>query len=212
MEDRGENPNSLSPKVKVSQPTILRIASGETPDPKDGTVTKLARFFGVTNDQLRGRVPLDKKGVVPTDSPNSIPVKVFDVEASMGLGKAQPENDTVVGTLQLNINWVRQQLPSISSPNNLAVMTAYGDSMSPTFSDGDMILVDRGVADVKLDAVYVLAFNNELFVKRIQRRMDGAVVIKSDNPLYDPHVVHNGERESLQVLGRVVWAWSGKKL
>lgn len=144
--------------------------------------------------------------------PDSIAVSVFDAEGSMGLGKAQPENDTVIGALQLSPTWVRQHLPAISSPANLAVLTAYGDSMEPTFQDGDMLLVDRGVLEVKLDAVYVLAHNNQLFIKRIQRRMNGDVVIKSDNTLYDPHVIENGERESIQVLGRVVWAWNGRKL
>jgi SOS-response transcriptional repressor LexA len=151
--------------------------------------------------------------VTKPEIPFGIPVPVFDADASMGPGKAQPENDTIVGSLQLNPAWVRQQLPSISSPTNLAVLTAYGDSMEPTFRDGDMLLVDRGSVNIDKDAVFVLAFNQELFIKRVQRRpFDGALVIKSDNPLYDPHVLSNGERASLQVLGRVVWAWNGKKL
>ena len=85
--------------------------------------------------------------------------------------------------------------------------------MAPTFADGDVLLVDRGVHDIRLDADYVLALNNELYVKRIQRRItDGAVIIKSDNPLYDPVVVENGERAQLRVLGRVVWAWNRRRL
>lgn len=85
--------------------------------------------------------------------------------------------------------------------------------MAPTFSDGDLLLIDRGVSEIRLDAVYVLALNNELYIKRVQRRItDGAVIIKSDNPLYDPVVVENGERQNLEVLGRVVWAWNGKRL
>jgi len=143
---------------------------------------------------------------------NAVRVPVFDAEGSMGRGNMQPQHDTIIGSMQLNPEWVRQNIPTVSSPKNLAVMSAYGDSMQPTFTDGDLLLVDRGVCDIKLDAVYVLAFNEELFIKRIQRRMDGSVVIKSDNPLYDPHVVENGERESLSVLGRVVWSWNGKKL
>jgi hypothetical protein len=36
--------------------------------------------------------------------------------------------------------------------------------------------------------------------------------IQGDIPLYDPVVVDNGERDALEVLGRGLWAWSGKKL
>lgn len=55
MERAGENPNSLSEKTGVPQPTIWRILNGTSQDPRDSTVTRLARFFRVTNDQLRGR-------------------------------------------------------------------------------------------------------------------------------------------------------------
>ena len=144
---------------------------------------------------------------------DTVTVQVFDARASMGAGFRQPEHDTVVDTLRLARGWVRAHLPALSSSKNLAVLSAYGDSMAPTFADGDVLLVDRGVQDIRLDAVYVLALNNELYIKRIQRRItDGAVIIKSDNPLYDPVVVDNGEREQLRVLGRVVWAWNGRRL
>ena len=140
-------------------------------------------------------------------------VKVFDARASMGLGVPRPETDTVVDHMRLTQQWVKTHLPSISSPDNLAVLSAYGDSMSPTFADGDILMVDRGITEIRLDAVYVLSLRGELYIKRIQRRItDGAVIIKSDNPLYDPVVVENGERDGLEVLGRVVWAWNGRKM
>jgi phage repressor protein C with HTH and peptisase S24 domain len=84
--------------------------------------------------------------------------------------------------------------------------------MAPTFADGDLLLVDRGVSAIRLDAVYVIGLSGELFIKRLQRRLDGSVLMISDNKLYEPYEVGNGQREQLSVLGRVVWAWAGKKL
>jgi hypothetical protein len=145
--------------------------------------------------------------------PDLFVVPIFDVRASMGIGAPQPALETVIDNMRLTKEWVRSHLPAISSPSNMAVLSAFGDSMSPTLSDGDIMLVDRGVNDLKVDAVYVLALNDELYVKRIQRRItDGAIIIKSDNPLYDPVVVTNGEKAGLQVLGRVAWAWNGRKI
>lgn len=139
-------------------------------------------------------------------------VPLFDATPSMGLGAARPERDTVLGSLPVSQEWVRRNLV-ISAPKNLAVLTAYGDSMAPTFSDGDMLLVDRGITEIKVDAVYVLALHDELYVKRVQRRItDGAIIIKSDNDLYDPIVLSNGEYKQLCVLGRVLWAWNGRRL
>jgi len=145
-------------------------------------------------------------------SPNDdLFVPISDATASMGNGKAVLSHEIVIGHLKVSRQWIRNTL-SISKPDNLAVITAFGDSMAPTFSDGDTLLIDRGVNKMKVDAVYVIAMNDELFVKRVQRRMDGALVIKSDNPLYDPYIVENGDKDGLDVLGRVAWVWNGKKL
>lgn len=179
----------------------------------------LAKAYGITTEALE-RGDFDAHPAVEVrhqtttvDDADVVTVRVFDAGASMGLGRHQPDQDTVIDYIRLTRQWVRSHLPAISSASSLAVLSAYGDSMSPTFTDGDILLVDRGVQDIKIDAVYVLSLNDELYVKRIQRRItDGAIIIKSDNPLYDPVVVDNGERERLAVLGRVVWAWNGRKL
>jgi phage repressor protein C with HTH and peptisase S24 domain len=73
--------------------------------------------------------------------------------------------------------------------------------------------VDRGVNEISMDGVFVLSRNGELFIKRVQRRMrDGAIIIKSDNALFEPETIENAERERLEILGRVLWVWRGAKL
>lgn len=140
-----------------------------------------------------------------------VTVPVMNAAGSMGGGIVAPEHDAVVGHIPLARDWIRRNL-TVSRPAALAVLTAYGDSMSPTFNNGDVLLVDTGIADLKLDAVYVLDREGELFVKRVQRRPDGAFVIKSDNPLYESFTMEAGALARLRVLGRVVWAWNGKSL
>lgn len=150
----------------------------------------------------------DTKVKRTTEGPVYVPIS--NAEASMGLGVAQPHQEYIVGTMQLSEDWLRSQLRV--DPKSLGILTAHGDSMAPTFSDGDVLLVDRSVDVIKLDAVFVLDVHGELFIKRVSRRLDGSVVIKSDNPLYEPHVLSNGERTSLRVLGRVAYAWNGRRL
>lgn len=151
-------------------------------------------------------------------SPNKqdeLTIEVSNASASMGFGIPMMDHEQTVATMRLTRAWVHSHLPKITSPDNLAVLTAYGESMSPTFSSGDMLLVDRGVRAIdRGDRVYVISKNEELYVKRVHRRFsDGAVVIKSDNPLHGPDdVIANGERERLEVLGVVVYAWNGRKL
>src|SRR3546814_20557976 len=73
-----------------------------------------------------------------------------------------------------------------------------GDSMSPTLSHGDEIMVDRmdGAARLR-DGIYVLRMVDTLMVKRVALGLiKGKFSIRSDNPNYpvwediDPALVH----------------------
>ena len=54
MAHRGISQNALAKATGVPQPTIQRIVRGESADPKTPTVQRLARFFGVSVEELRG--------------------------------------------------------------------------------------------------------------------------------------------------------------
>jgi phage repressor protein C with HTH and peptisase S24 domain len=220
-EELGWTKVELAKRAGVSPTTISYIESGRNSGSK--FVVQIAGALGESASLLAtGReaqaavqtaAPREAKMPVPTHTgADGIAVPMFEVSASMGLGNPFPDNDTVVGNLQLTDSWVRQNLPNLSSPKNLSVISAYGDSMTPTFNPGDILLADRGVNEIRIDAVYVFALNHELYIKRIQRRMDGSIVIKSDNPLFDPYILQAGDKHDMRVLGRILWAWMGKKL
>lgn len=67
MLECGENPHSLHLKTGIPQPTIYRIAEGETSDPRRATVAKLAKFFGVTLDDMYSTNPVH--GLPPSAPP-----------------------------------------------------------------------------------------------------------------------------------------------
>jgi SOS-response transcriptional repressor LexA len=174
----------------------------------DGLAHEIEDAFGLK----RGWLDVDHQagtGISVREPSHSI--AITNAVASMGLGAPLPDHETVVDKISLSSSWVQKHL-TVSSPGNLAFLTAYGDSMRPTFSDGDILLIDRGVNAIKIDAVYVLSWRNELFVKRLQRRMNGTLLVISDNPHYEPQEVKDAEAEGLEVLGRVVWAWNGNPL
>ena len=62
-----------------------------------------------------------------------------------------------------------------------------------------------------IDGVYVMAANDRLYVKRVRQRLDGSVEISSDNANVKTVDVLNGG-SAVDVLGRVVWCWNGRKL
>lgn len=131
----------------------------------------------------------------------------YDVAASMGNG-AVIHSEQVVDHLAFREEWVRTELGA--NPNNLVLISAIGDSMEPTLRAGDLLLIDRCTAGVKQDAIYAFATNGELRVKRMQLKIDGRVVVKSDNPQYDAEILAADDVAALRIIGRVVW--SGRRM
>ncbi len=139
-------------------------------------------------------------------------IPIFNATASMGSGRDLPEIEYQIGAMQLSHDWLRQNL-NISHTGNLAIISADGDSMAPTFSSGDLLLIDRQVDRIQTDAIYALAIDGQLYVKRLSRDIaDGSVAIISDNPAYGTQRITRDRAEQLQVVGRVVFAWRGAKL
>jgi phage repressor protein C with HTH and peptisase S24 domain len=134
--------------------------------------------------------------------PGYIQIPRYDVAASAGAG-AINVNEQVVDYIQFKPDWVKNVLGATAK--NLALISVKGDSMEPTLSDGDTILVDTTDRNFEANAIYVLQLAGSLLVKRIQRKMDGNVVIKSDNKAYEPETVRGDMIEQLKVVGRVVW-------
>ncbi len=79
-----------------------------------------------------------------------------------------------------------------------------GDSMEPTLSNADLVLVDRSVQRIGRDGLYIIAVEEDLLVKRCQIDLETrAVIVISDNPAYE--TIRVTDRDRLDVLGRVVW-------
>lgn len=145
---------------------------------------------------------------LPVTTPDGfILVPRYDVAASMGNGSVI-HSEQVVDHLAFRAEWVRTELSA--NPNNLVLISAIGDSMEPTLRAGDLLLIDRSDAGVKQDAIYAFATNGELRVKRMQLKIDGSVVVKSDNPQYDSEILTSEMAASLRIVGRVVW--SGRRM
>ena len=89
---------------------------------------------------------------------------------------------------------------------SLVLISVLGDSMEPTLSNGDLILVDIRMSRVEDGAIYVIQYDDALLVKRLQKKYDGSVVIRSDNTLYEPEVLHGEDAINLKIVGRVIWA------
>lgn len=126
----------------------------------------------------------------------------YDVKAAAG-GGAVIHSEQIVDYLAFKTDWVRQTLRI--NPASLLLIEAMGDSMEDTISDGDLLLVNTAEPRIKDNAIYALSVNGDLIVKRIQRKLDGTLIVKSDNARYDPEEVPPHMTEQLRVIGQVIW-------
>ncbi len=179
-------------------------------------VFKVAQGFNIFTDWLAtGEGPMKREeagqaGEYTTGKDlgaDFVLVPRYNVGASAG-GGAIIHSEQVVDHLAFRSEWVRSALDV--SVKDLALISVKGDSMEPTLSNGDMILVDTGTRKVEDNAIYVLRYNGALMVKRIQRKVDGTLIIKSDNLVYEPETVEGDAVDQLHVVGRVVW--SGRRM
>ncbi|ROH87977.1 XRE family transcriptional regulator [Pseudomethylobacillus aquaticus] len=138
-------------------------------------------------------------------------VPLLNARASMGPGDATPDDEVVIDLLRVSRDWVAKALGPISNINNLAFIHAIGDSMAPTFNDGDILLVDTGNKTAASDKVYVLEAHNRLFIKRVRQRLDGAFEVSSDNPAVKTVDVLNGDHQVV-IKGRIVYLWNGRRI
>ncbi|MHB1678869.1 MAG: S24 family peptidase [Sulfuriferula sp.] len=147
----------------------------------------------------------------PTAPEKMLHIPVLNIEGSLGSGREAPNHEVVASQISVSEPWLRRNLV-FSAPGNLSIITGSGDSMKPTFSDGDLLLVDRGITEVKVDAVYVSELYNKIYIKRLQLRPDGAILMISDNKAYEPYVILAKDLEAIHIRGRVLLAWNANKL
>lgn len=137
----------------------------------------------------------------------------FDVSASMGPGCAPPEHTVeVIRDITVHVDWLKSQGLNFSKLENLAIIDGDGDSMEGTFRNGDALLVDRGITDVRTDAIYVFTLDGDLFIKRLQRMTGGSLRMISDNPIYPAIVIEGEQLERVHIQARVLLAWNARKL
>jgi phage repressor protein C with HTH and peptisase S24 domain len=84
---------------------------------------------------------------------------------------------------------------------NIEAINVSGDSMEPTFSYNDIVFINRSKTDLQRGGIFTIRTEAGLFIKRVQKRIDGKIDIISDNQVYATLTLNPNE---IEVIGRVV--------
>lgn len=203
----------------VNRATLSRWASGERGGQRTAAVDLLRYLSGLDVDVDFREMGFEfyhleeissSYGDTSMDDYAFIPKAEARLSAGDGLFDVSDEKDEA---LAFRRDWLSSR--TISSEKNLVLMSVDGDSMSPTLTDGDTLLIDRGDHAKRLieNRIYAISYDGKIYVKRYLEA-PGKILFKGDNDKMshkDIEIQLNIEQqEHFSVLGRVIWA--GKEL
>jgi phage repressor protein C with HTH and peptisase S24 domain len=187
----------LARVVGVSDNAIYKWVSGRG-QPSMTSLVNLARAARVSIEWLAtGQESAEGEGL-GAESPEYVYLPRGSVRNAVG--RATVQSQQIVDYLAFRGEWLRRRIAIESK--SLMLLEAVSDSMAPTIDEGDLVLVDLRDPRFHHDGIYVLRASGDLSIKRIQRRPDGKLIIRSDNPAYEPAVV---AADGVSFVGNVVW-------
>ena len=207
----------LAAKLHVTQGAISQWEKGLT-RPDMELLSKIALLFNCSTDYLLGKSDtlvdealLDVVNTIPDDVLQKY-ANVYDALRSMQQSDL-PSNVRPISSLH------RQRIPLIGgvaagepiydpedagvyveSPVDAdAAITIHGDSMVPTYQDGDLVYV-KARPDVLDGAVAVVFLDDEATLKHVYKRPTGLTLI-SDNPAHPPIMVEFEDYANVRIFG-----------
>jgi phage repressor protein C with HTH and peptisase S24 domain len=142
---------------------------------------------------------------VPSDLQDDVYAMVPRVAVSLAAGNGGRivETEQELPPLAFRRDWM--QTKCVTSKKNLKVLEVRGESMTPYLQDGDSVLIDMGQGDIQDNQIYAIWYGDELRIKRLSKRFDGGILIRSDNPAYQDEVLSQEEARHITVLGKLLW-------
>lgn len=127
---------------------------------------------------------------------NNYNIDLLNVRAGAGEGIYNYVIETV-DTISLDKSFFRTPI----NTNKVKGIQVDGDSMEPTLRDGDYVLIDENTT-FGINGIYAIQFGGQILIKRLQFKMDGTVLIISDNSKYQSETFNPIENQlPFQVLG-----------
>lgn len=133
----------------------------------------------------------------PSDRPL---IPVFDVRASAGEG-ALVDYEDVTYSLAFPPSYLKRI--TSTDPRNLTIISVKGDSMEPTLSDDDIVMLDMSKTSLGYEGLFVIRIYDVLHVKRLSHSRPGRVLVISDNR--DKYPPREHALEDIEVVGKVLW-------
>jgi phage repressor protein C with HTH and peptisase S24 domain len=183
--ESGKTKSSLELLIRISEITncsLHWLLTGE------GTMHLRSSESAVREDS----VPYGERG-------DFVLVRPVGHEIRIGTGEKDTEKNT-----KEKYAFHREWLQSKGDLEDLLLFEVRGDSMEPTITDGDVVLMDSSRKQLVVGNIYALRIEKTVVVKRLQPVGARRIEVMSDNKLYDSYEIDLG-KEDIEILGQVIW-------
>ena len=179
--ERGYKQEELAEMALVSRITLARYETG-TIEPGAFALSRIADALGVSADELLCRT--DKLPPFIQMTRNTVPVV-----GSIACGTPITAEQNIDGYADL--------------PDGVHAdfaLRCIGDSMAPTFRDGDIVLI-RQQPEVENGQIAAVGINGEATLKHVYIN-DNGILLVADNPKYQP--IQLSESNSVVIYGLAI--------
>jgi len=111
------------------------------------------------------------------DHRHSVEIDRYGEESGLA-GSGAAQTDEAVVKIRVDARLLRERIANGFQSIKIASVT--GDSMEPTLSHGDQVLIDTSYDRFVENAIYAIQQDGFLRFKRIQLKLDGSITVKSD--------------------------------
>ncbi|MFA7092584.1 MAG: LexA family transcriptional regulator [Arcobacteraceae bacterium] len=127
---------------------------------------------------------------------NNYNIDLLNVRAGAGEGIYNYVIETI-DTISLDKSFFKTPI----NTNKIKGIQVDGDSMEPTLRDGDYVLIDENTT-FGTNGIYAIQYGGQILIKRLQFKMDGSIIIISDNNKYEKEIFDQKENQlPFQVIG-----------
>lgn len=193
----GFSQQEFADKLEEKRHKIADIETGKQKVPIE-LAEKLEDIFHINPWWLltgKGQMLLKENNLVISND-NNYNIDLLSVRAGAGEGIYNYVIETV-DTLSLDKSFFRTPI----NTSKVKGIQVDGDSMEPTLRDGDYVLIDENIT-FGVNGIYAIQLGGQILIKRLQFKMDGTVLIISDNSKYQSETFNPIENQlPFQVLG-----------
>jgi len=198
----------LAKRMGIASKTFWTMKEGSG-NPQLENIEKAARYFRRPAWQLLipdgYKLPRDFdpfKAPVPTVEGGHIRIPVLEALPYTGTGGKPLDWPAVLGHIDVAEGWARKHLGQ--GVERIRALPVQGDSTSPTINEGDLAFIDTGCNRYEADGIYVIIWNERLFIKRLVADFaHDRIEVRSDNPMSPTLHIPATQIDNLTICGRV---------